>query len=442
MIVAHRNSLRGLVKHIDGISTGDIQKMAFPNGIPLVYKFERTDGTLVPIKHRKAVAPLSGIWLEKSGLLKKALDYEETLAKNVDEFPAVSTFLSNGKYWAGSSFGEPDYQHYFSSNHSNIRRNVIEPTGVFDPTVNSSEAIDEDYVRWSDAIESWSKDQFLSEASVVSKKTIENKPSVLNNHCNQEQNEMAKSVKYTNVTLDTQIPFVDPILTSSSPFIRSLAKLQSHRALLSQIDSNDLEYPNISDSGLPPYDTSLHALKTTAAMMSLTNPTSSTDNNGHQQELYQSYANLYIDPKVLNSAAYESVPEDFLSSYKELIEENGVRSRSDVVISELSNEEVIKRLNQISFFADKVVNSCIVVPRSKPTRSAINELRNGKELLLVIIRHGKTEHNQLGLFTGWEDAMLAEEGRQEALKAGKLLRKHGIEVRQFSFSRKLCRPLI
>ena len=30
--------------------------------------------------------------------------------------------------------------------------------------------------------------------------------------------------------------------------------------------------------------------------------------------------------------------------------------------------------------------------------------------LIVIIRHGKTEHNKLGLFTGWEDAPLAAEG--------------------------------
>lgn len=30
--------------------------------------------------------------------------------------------------------------------------------------------------------------------------------------------------------------------------------------------------------------------------------------------------------------------------------------------------------------------------------------------IIVIIRHGKTEHNKLGLFTGWEDAPLAAEG--------------------------------
>jgi 2,3-bisphosphoglycerate-dependent phosphoglycerate mutase len=50
-----------------------------------------------------------------------------------------------------------------------------------------------------------------------------------------------------------------------------------------------------------------------------------------------------------------------------------------------------------------------------------------KKPVVVIIRHGKTEYNQLGLFTGWEDAQLAEEGREEARAAGRLLKAHGIE---------------
>jgi bisphosphoglycerate-dependent phosphoglycerate mutase len=33
------------------------------------------------------------------------------------------------------------------------------------------------------------------------------------------------------------------------------------------------------------------------------------------------------------------------------------------------------------------------------------------------------------VFTGWEDAPLAAEGRIEAQNAGKLLKLHGIEVR-------------
>ena len=50
-----------------------------------------------------------------------------------------------------------------------------------------------------------------------------------------------------------------------------------------------------------------------------------------------------------------------------------------------------------------------------------------KGAVIVIIRHGKTSHNKLGLFTGWEDAPLAEEGREEARSAGELLKKHGFE---------------
>lgn len=65
MIVAHCNSLRGIVKHIDGISTDDIQKMGIPNGIPLVYKFDKN---LKPLPHKNSQPPLRGIWLEKKVL--------------------------------------------------------------------------------------------------------------------------------------------------------------------------------------------------------------------------------------------------------------------------------------------------------------------------------------------------------------------------------------
>ena len=56
---------------------------------------------------------------------------------------------------------------------------------------------------------------------------------------------------------------------------------------------------------------------------------------------------------------------------------------------------------------------------------AVSPIR--KDSVIVIIRHGRTEHNKLGLFTGWEDAPLALEGIQEARDAGRLLRLHGFE---------------
>lgn len=48
--------------------------------------------------------------------------------------------------------------------------------------------------------------------------------------------------------------------------------------------------------------------------------------------------------------------------------------------------------------------------------------------IIIIVRHGKTTHNQLGLFTGWEDVSLAKQGQDEAHAAGALLRRHGIEL--------------
>jgi len=46
LIAAHGNSLRALVKHLDGISDADIAALNIPTGIPLVY---RLDENLKPI---------------------------------------------------------------------------------------------------------------------------------------------------------------------------------------------------------------------------------------------------------------------------------------------------------------------------------------------------------------------------------------------------------
>ena len=48
MIVAHGNSLRALVKHLDKVSNKDIVGLNIPTGVPLVYEL---DQNLIPIKH-------------------------------------------------------------------------------------------------------------------------------------------------------------------------------------------------------------------------------------------------------------------------------------------------------------------------------------------------------------------------------------------------------
>ncbi|MCX7663174.1 MAG: 2,3-diphosphoglycerate-dependent phosphoglycerate mutase, partial [Tepidimonas fonticaldi] len=40
LIAAHGNSIRALIKHLDGISDTDIVGLNIPNGIPLVYEFD------------------------------------------------------------------------------------------------------------------------------------------------------------------------------------------------------------------------------------------------------------------------------------------------------------------------------------------------------------------------------------------------------------------
>ena len=47
---------------------------------------------------------------------------------------------------------------------------------------------------------------------------------------------------------------------------------------------------------------------------------------------------------------------------------------------------------------------------------------------LFLVRHGKSEWNKLGQWTGWTDVELVEEGREEARKAGEFLKEENIDV--------------
>lgn len=47
---------------------------------------------------------------------------------------------------------------------------------------------------------------------------------------------------------------------------------------------------------------------------------------------------------------------------------------------------------------------------------------------LVLVRHGKSEWNKDGLWTGWTDIPLAEEGFDEAKRAGEALKHIGFDV--------------
>jgi 2,3-bisphosphoglycerate-dependent phosphoglycerate mutase len=48
LVAAHGNSLRALIKHLDGVSDADIVALNVPTGVPLVYEL---DAALRPLKH-------------------------------------------------------------------------------------------------------------------------------------------------------------------------------------------------------------------------------------------------------------------------------------------------------------------------------------------------------------------------------------------------------
>jgi len=47
---------------------------------------------------------------------------------------------------------------------------------------------------------------------------------------------------------------------------------------------------------------------------------------------------------------------------------------------------------------------------------------------IILIRHGQSEWNKQGLFTGWTDVALSEQGRQEAIAAGEALKNYPLTL--------------
>jgi 2,3-bisphosphoglycerate-dependent phosphoglycerate mutase len=60
LVTAHGNSLRALVKHLDGISDADIAELNIPTGIPLVYKLDENFEPLEPSRYLDPEAAAAG----------------------------------------------------------------------------------------------------------------------------------------------------------------------------------------------------------------------------------------------------------------------------------------------------------------------------------------------------------------------------------------------
>jgi len=71
LVAAHGNSLRALVKYLDGLSDEEICALNIPTAIPLVYKLDKN---LKPVKAEGAYAPLSGRYLGDPEMVRNAIE--------------------------------------------------------------------------------------------------------------------------------------------------------------------------------------------------------------------------------------------------------------------------------------------------------------------------------------------------------------------------------
>jgi len=81
LVAAHGNSIRGMLKHIDGIADDEITEVEIPTGVPLVYHLDKE---MQPIRSEHAVAPLSGYFIGDADEIAAA-------QKQVAEQSAAST---------------------------------------------------------------------------------------------------------------------------------------------------------------------------------------------------------------------------------------------------------------------------------------------------------------------------------------------------------------
>ena len=47
---------------------------------------------------------------------------------------------------------------------------------------------------------------------------------------------------------------------------------------------------------------------------------------------------------------------------------------------------------------------------------------------LILLRHGQSQWNLENRFTGWKDVPLTDQGKEEAKKAGQLLKKNNVKI--------------
>ena len=136
----------------------------------------------------------------------------------------------------------------------------------------------------------------------------------------------------------------------------------------------------------------------------------------------EKWANQFVDP---NAPPEDDGTDGNMGRPIELVDHGdsiaGVKYSSNIQVADMDGAPVTANLFSSS--------ACVTSMPSASVIPGFGEPVERRDAVIVIIRHGKTEHNKLGLFTGWEDVPLAADGVKEAREAGQLLKAHGFQVR-------------
>jgi len=272
LVVAHANTLRGLVKIIDGIGDDEIQDIAIPTGIPIIYNFDRDLNPIPPTDrdpNKKTVTQvhMRGEFLEKPGLLKRAIEREVEWCANVPDYERVMSRSTNG---------------------------------------------------------------------------------------------------------------------AMTPLERSLSKLKAEREV--QNYAAQFEDEAADDEEDDGTDGKLNLVE-------------QDEDKVWERGLEEIQDGEYFDP---DRAEFEE---------EEVVEGEGGDEEEEELIAPIYNAN----------------GPCITAMPAATTVPGLGPVPVRREALIVMIRHGKTENNKLGLFTGWDDVPLAQDGVVEAKEAGRLLKLHGFE---------------
>jgi bisphosphoglycerate-dependent phosphoglycerate mutase family 1 len=79
LVVAHRDTLRGVIQQIDNIDDEMIQEISVPPGVPFVYRFDRTLRPIQPKDDHLVQIHTNGFFLEDPGAMKDESCFGSTL---------------------------------------------------------------------------------------------------------------------------------------------------------------------------------------------------------------------------------------------------------------------------------------------------------------------------------------------------------------------------